>query len=133
MVGYGSFALLPPQELGEVERHWLVALAARAIEHELRHREPYPMDDADVPDAVRSPGATFVTLERDGELQGCIGSLDPRRALWRDVARNARAAAFDDDDGLNARVLFHADAAGRARDGVKPHRQGANGGVVGSG
>jgi MEMO1 family protein len=96
VVGYGSFALLPPPELGEVERHWLVALAARAIEHELRHRQSYPMDDADVPDAVRSPGATFVTLERDGELQGCIGSLDPRRALWRDVVRNARAAAFED-------------------------------------
>ena len=45
---------------------------------------------------MRRPGATFETLERGVELLGCIGSLDPRRALWRDVARNARGAAFED-------------------------------------
>jgi uncharacterized protein len=49
-----------------------------------------------VPEHTLVPGATFVTLERDGELVGCIGSLEPRRPLWRDVARNARAAAFAD-------------------------------------
>ena len=27
---------------------------------------------------------------------GCIGSLEARRPLWQDVARNARAAAFED-------------------------------------
>jgi AmmeMemoRadiSam system protein B/AmmeMemoRadiSam system protein A len=96
VVGYGSFALMPPPALGDLERHWLVALAARAIEHELRHGESYPLGDDDVPDAVRAPGATFVTLEHEGTLLGCIGTLDPRRALWRDVVRNARGAAFED-------------------------------------
>lgn len=42
------------------------------------------------------PGATFVTLRKDGQLRGCIGSLSAARALGRDVASNARAAAFDD-------------------------------------
>jgi AmmeMemoRadiSam system protein A len=42
------------------------------------------------------PAATFVTLQLDGELRGCIGSIDPRRALGDDVAHNARAAAFSD-------------------------------------
>lgn len=96
VVGYGSFALLPPPTLGETERSWLADLARRAIGYELDHREPYPLDDVDVPDTVRSPGASFVTLERDGELLGCIGSLEPQRALWRDVVRNALSAAFDD-------------------------------------
>jgi hypothetical protein len=40
------------------------------------------------------PGATFVTLRRDGELRGCIGTLEPHRAL-EDV-RHTLAAAFDD-------------------------------------
>jgi len=40
--------------------------------------------------------ATFVTLHRAGELRGCIGSVDARRALAEDVAANARAAAFSD-------------------------------------
>jgi AmmeMemoRadiSam system protein A len=43
------------------------------------------------------PAATFVTLRHpDGDLQGCIGSLEPRRALADDVASNAVAAALHD-------------------------------------
>jgi AmmeMemoRadiSam system protein A len=45
---------------------------------------------------LREPGATFVTLKLDGELRGCIGSLEPRRALGDDVVHNARAAAYGD-------------------------------------
>jgi AmmeMemoRadiSam system protein A len=96
VVGYGAFAFGPPAPLGDVDRDWLVALARRAIEVELATGKPYPLDDAEVPTRVRAPGAAFVTLERGPELLGCIGSLEPRRPLWHDVARNARAAAFDD-------------------------------------
>jgi hypothetical protein len=42
------------------------------------------------------PGTTFVTLHKEGQLRGCIGSLSATRALGRDVASNARAAAFED-------------------------------------
>lgn len=41
-------------------------------------------------------GATFVTLTRNGELRGCIGSLVAHRTLRIDVAENALAAAFRD-------------------------------------
>ena len=44
--------------------------------------------------------ATFVTLRwRDGELQGCIGNLDPDRTIVADVASNAVAAATRDPRG----------------------------------
>jgi AmmeMemoRadiSam system protein A len=42
------------------------------------------------------PGAAFVTLTTGGELRGCIGSLEARRALGEDVRANAIAAAFRD-------------------------------------
>lgn len=45
---------------------------------------------------LREPGASFVTLKLDGELRGCIGSIEARRALGEDVARNAHAAAYRD-------------------------------------
>lgn len=48
------------------------------------------------PEWLRAPAATFVTLRAHGELRGCIGSIDPRRALGEDVARNAHAAAYRD-------------------------------------
>ncbi|MBC7803144.1 MAG: AmmeMemoRadiSam system protein A, partial [Candidatus Parcubacteria bacterium] len=40
--------------------------------------------------------ATFVTLTRDGQLRGCVGSLAAARPRGEDVAANARAAAFHD-------------------------------------
>jgi len=47
-------------------------------------------------DWLREPGASFVTLRLEGELRGCIGSVNPHRPLGDDVARNGRAAAFRD-------------------------------------
>ena len=45
-------------------------------------------------------GATFVTLRwRDGDLQGCIGTLEADRSIVADVASNAVAAAMRDPRG----------------------------------
>ncbi len=41
-------------------------------------------------------GATFVTLERNDRLLGCVGTLRAHRPLAIDVAEHALAAAFDD-------------------------------------
>jgi len=41
-------------------------------------------------------GATFITLNRNGRLRGCIGSLQAHRTLLQDVRANAKAAAFLD-------------------------------------
>jgi len=46
---------------------------------------------------VDEPGATFVTLRwKSGDLQGCIGSLEPDRGIVDDVAHNAVAAGTRD-------------------------------------
>jgi AmmeMemoRadiSam system protein B/AmmeMemoRadiSam system protein A len=46
---------------------------------------------------LAEPGASFVTLmTRQGELRGCIGTLQARRPLALDVQENAVAAAFHD-------------------------------------
>ena len=68
----------------------LIALARDAIE---RPEAPTP---AMAEPWLRAPGATFVTLRLDGELRGCIGSVQARRPLGDDVVHNARAAAFRD-------------------------------------
>ncbi|MDO8441332.1 MAG: AmmeMemoRadiSam system protein A [Polaromonas sp.] len=41
-------------------------------------------------------GACFVTLTQQGQLRGCIGTLEARRSLLTDVKANALAAAFRD-------------------------------------
>jgi AmmeMemoRadiSam system protein A len=47
-------------------------------------------------DWLNEPGACFVTLTRQGELRGCIGTLEAHRPLGVDVRENAVAAAFHD-------------------------------------
>ena len=54
-----------------------------------------PAPEPDNP-ALRQPGAVFVTLMQDGELRGCIGSMEAHRPLDADLRSNARAAAFRD-------------------------------------
>ena len=45
---------------------------------------------------LKEPQACFVTLELDGRLRGCIGSLIASRPLGEDIIYNAKAAAFRD-------------------------------------
>lgn len=56
-------------------------------------------------------GACFVTLMQDGQLRGCIGTLEARRTLLADVKENAVAAAVRDPRfaPLTASELAHTD------------------------
>ena len=45
---------------------------------------------------LHEQGACFVTLTQQGELRGCIGTLEAHRSLLQDVKANAHAAAFRD-------------------------------------
>ena len=45
---------------------------------------------------LQERGACFVTLTQQGELRGCIGTLEAHRSLLQDVKANAHAAAFRD-------------------------------------
>lgn len=45
---------------------------------------------------LREQGASFVTLNLQKKLRGCIGSLRAHRALLDDIKANALAAAFRD-------------------------------------
>jgi len=82
--------------LGDAEQQALLQLAARSIREGLATGRPYhPLLDQ-YPATLRERGASFVTLERGGQLRGCIGMLEAVRPLAEDVAENAYAAAFRD-------------------------------------
>lgn len=80
----------------EDQQRALLAVAEGSIRHGLDHGTWWRIDPGDYPEPLRAPRATFVTLEREGELRGCIGTLEPVRPLVEDVAYNAFAAAFSD-------------------------------------
>jgi len=46
--------------------------------------------------ALQTHGASFVTLTKDGDLRGCIGTMEPYQPLILDVQEHAVAAAVSD-------------------------------------
>ena len=93
VVGYSSFGLYEGAEpsLDQAGRT-LLALARNAIEKDLFAEQELQVEAS----WLEQCGATFVTLTRDGQLRGCIGSLEAVRPLRDDVAENALGAAFRD-------------------------------------
>ena len=55
-----------------------------------------PEPDAPRDHALQTPAGVFVTLERSGELRGCIGHVEADTPLALVTGRMARAAACDD-------------------------------------
>lgn len=70
----------------------LLPIARAAIAHVLH--VPYTADETAT--WLAEHGACFVTLTQNGELRGCIGSLQAHRPLLADVKSNAVSAALRD-------------------------------------
>lgn len=76
----------------EIDGRRLLKLARASIQHHLGGPLPEVPED----EVYRQKAATFVTVMKNGELHGCIGTLEPQRSLVDDVQHNAVAAAFFD-------------------------------------
>ncbi len=78
------------------QRQALLAVARRSIALGLEEGRPLRVNLEDYAAELRAQRAAFVTLQEFGQLRGCIGHLEARQPLVKDVAENAFAAAFRD-------------------------------------
>jgi MEMO1 family protein len=93
VVGYSAFGIYEGGEVSlEEAGRTLLSLARGSIEETLLGKP----EATAAASWLGQTGATFVTLTKDGNLRGCIGSLQAARALSEDVAQNALGAAFRD-------------------------------------
>lgn len=76
------------------ERQALIDIAKAAVRAAVRGESYRPAEPAS--EALRAPGAAFVTLRKQGELRGCIGHVVATLPLYRCVAEVAEAAATQD-------------------------------------
>ena len=81
--------------LNEEQRRQLLRLARTSIESTLDGRTP-EMRAEEFDEDLRRPAGAFVTLRKDGDLRGCIGSIRAMEPLYRAVASSAISAAFRD-------------------------------------
>ena len=78
------------------EKQTLLKLARQSLEAGVRGTALPALDPDTLTPALRSDGASFVTLTVDGDLRGCIGALEPYQSLAADVCEHAVAAALED-------------------------------------
>jgi AmmeMemoRadiSam system protein A len=94
VVGYASFAFWDKRaEYQDEHGRMLLGLARASVANALQAGPAVAIPDAPWLSERR---ATFVTLTQEEKLRGCIGSLQPARALGDDVVANAAAAALAD-------------------------------------
>ncbi|MBU6400795.1 MAG: AmmeMemoRadiSam system protein A [Verrucomicrobia bacterium] len=84
--------VVPTAEQGEQ----LLRLARDSIAHGLESGEPLTVAPEDYPPPLRVPCGAFVTLMDQGDLRGCVGTLEASEPLICNIARYAFAAAFAD-------------------------------------
>lgn len=83
--------------LTDEQKTCLHEIAYKTIEHGLMTGQTEKINLTDYDKELQHKRATFVTLNKQGELRGCIGILQALRPLVEDVAHNAYAAAFNDN------------------------------------
>ncbi|RIZ68084.1 MAG: AmmeMemoRadiSam system protein A [Methylococcales bacterium] len=82
--------------LNEINQQRLMAIAKHSIDNGLTTGRPLSIELADFPEELTEHRASFVTLEKNHQLRGCIGMLEAVRPLVKDIAENAFSAAFRD-------------------------------------
>ena len=85
-----------PASVSPEEKRFLLELARRTLDDVVRTGREPEVTEAEVSDRLRRPSGAFVTLEKNGQLRGCIGHIQPREPLYRAVIDNAHSAATRD-------------------------------------
>lgn len=78
------------------ERQQLLQIAQDSIRHGLETGKPLVVKLEGLSADLQAERATFVTLHKNGQLRGCIGTVAACLPLAQDVGQRAYAAAFDD-------------------------------------
>lgn len=100
VVGYGAYHFYAdnePEGLYSFEqKQALLYVAKQSILQGLKSHQPLSIDVKQLPFPAELCRDSFVTLEKQGQLRGCIGSIQAHRQIALDVCENAFKAAFHD-------------------------------------
>ena len=95
VVGYGCWFLYEGQTNEFLKKYYsksIIDLCKVAI------KAQFEKNDTQIkyPQVFNQVGASFVTLEKNNNLRGCIGSIIAHRSLILDLVMNAKSSAFND-------------------------------------
>lgn len=96
VVGYGSWILYEGEKNQFIKEYFpdfVINTCKKSILAGLKGEIP---TCEKTPAVFNQLGACFVTLEKHGNLRGCIGSIIAHQSLMNDLIKNAQSAAFSD-------------------------------------
>ena len=108
VVGYGSWAVCgddagAPTTPVEDDRAMLqrqgtaiFRAAAQSVGYSIKNGKPPKLDLSNFPAVLHENRATFITINKNGQLRGCIGTIQAHQPLIADVVENAYKAAMKD-------------------------------------
>ena len=101
VVGYGSWLLYENTKSAFIKEYFsdfVIEVCKASIRSGLSGKKLNVEEEYKrIPAVFEQYGACFVTLNYDGMLRGCIGSIIAHQPLINDLVQNARNAAFSDN------------------------------------
>ena len=95
VVGYASIVFYEPEtKFSKSDREFLERLSGEAVDTYIRTGKAPVVRS--VPGNLREKLACFVTIYSNGDLRGCIGTIQPYDELYKSVIENAISAATRD-------------------------------------
>lgn len=82
-------------ELSKTSKLFLLSLARKSIKHFLEFKK-YLEIPSPLPDELNFNSGCFVTLHKDGNLRGCIGTFNFKENICKNIILMAVEAAFHD-------------------------------------
>lgn len=74
-----------------------VKLARESLEYYIEHKKPMMVPDGLPEEMYLRKAGVFVSIHKDGELRGCIGTILPQRNnIAEEIIKNAISAGFED-------------------------------------
>ncbi len=96
VVGYSSYHFYQNLYFADYCGDELLYLAKKAIELQAKEQKSFVYNPDQFHDLLHIRMPTFVTLEKNGMLRGCIGNLHSQEQLGDNVIHNAIRAGFND-------------------------------------
>ena len=96
VVGYGSWMLYEGSKTDYISKNYSEYIIDECKKSILLGFEGLKYSPERVPSVLQQYGASFVTLELNNRLRGCMGSVYSDKPLISDIVSNAQSAAFFD-------------------------------------
>ncbi len=83
-------------QLTQKDKNVLKNAARKALMHSIEHSEELPVSLSEFPATLHDYQNTFVTLNYNGKVIGCMGNLAANQPLIKDVVHNTFSASYYD-------------------------------------